>query len=114
MLMNNVKRLGQGVMRWFWAVVLLGASCGWAAGQESGGQQDQNQNQKQEQGQKQTDKSVRPTQADPAQTDSTQGQSPQAKEETKITPRQAEELFHSVDEILAFDSTQTGLPVKKW
>jgi hypothetical protein len=35
------------------------------------------------------------------------------KPETKITPHEAEELFHSVDEILAFDSKQTGLPVKK-
>lgn len=35
------------------------------------------------------------------------------KEEVKITPSQAEELFHSVDEILAFDSEQTGLPIKK-
>src|SRR5205807_5502861 len=35
------------------------------------------------------------------------------KEEVKITPREAEELFHSVDEILAFDSKQTGLPIKK-
>lgn len=35
------------------------------------------------------------------------------KEEVKITPREAEELFHSVDEILAFDAKQTGLPVKK-
>ena len=35
------------------------------------------------------------------------------REEVKITPRQAEELFHSVDEILAFDSKRTGLPVKK-
>ncbi len=33
--------------------------------------------------------------------------------ETKITPQQAEELFHSVDEILAFDSKQSGLPIKK-
>jgi hypothetical protein len=32
--------------------------------------------------------------------------------EVKITPRQAEELFHSVDEIMQFDSKQTGLPVK--
>ena len=32
--------------------------------------------------------------------------------EVKITPRQAEELFHSVDEILEFDSKQTGLPIK--
>jgi hypothetical protein len=40
-------------------------------------------------------------------------QSEQAeKPEVKITPRQAEELFHSVDEILQFDSKQTGLPIK--
>ena len=32
--------------------------------------------------------------------------------EVKITPRQAEELFHSVDEILQFDSKETGLAVK--
>ena len=32
--------------------------------------------------------------------------------EVKITPRQAEELFHSVDEILQFDSKETGLPIK--
>jgi hypothetical protein len=35
------------------------------------------------------------------------------KPEVKITPREAEQLFHSVDEILAFDSKQTGLPIKK-
>lgn len=35
------------------------------------------------------------------------------KDEVKITPRQAEELFHSVDEILEFDSKQSGLPVKR-
>ncbi len=35
------------------------------------------------------------------------------KDEVKITPRQAEELFHSVDEILDFDSKQTGRPVKR-
>ena len=52
-------------------------------------------------------------QPDPAPADSTQAQPAQPKEETKITPRQAEELFHSVDEILAFDSKQTGLVVKK-
>lgn len=32
--------------------------------------------------------------------------------EVKITPHQAEELFHSVDEIMQFDSKQTGLPIK--
>ncbi|HYM79746.1 MAG TPA: hypothetical protein VE377_27475 [Candidatus Dormibacteraeota bacterium] len=31
----------------------------------------------------------------------------------KITPRQAEELFHSIDQILEFDSKQTGLPIKR-
>jgi hypothetical protein len=34
------------------------------------------------------------------------------KGDVKITPRQAEELFHSVDEILAFDSKETGLAIK--
>src|SRR5260370_21547219 len=33
-------------------------------------------------------------------------------EETKITPQQAKELFHTVDEILVFDSKKTGLPIK--
>ncbi len=33
-------------------------------------------------------------------------------DDVKITPRQAEELFHSIDEILEFDSKQTGLPIK--
>lgn len=35
------------------------------------------------------------------------------KGEVKITPREAEELFHSVDEILEFDSKQTGLRIRK-
>ncbi len=38
---------------------------------------------------------------------------PAQKPDVKITPQQAEELFHSVDEILAFDSKHTGLPIKK-
>jgi hypothetical protein len=71
----------------------------------------QDQNQDQGQDQKQADKpalsgvegSVRPTPAKPSP----------PKEETKITPHEAEELFHSVDEILAFDSQHTGLPIKK-
>ena len=33
--------------------------------------------------------------------------------DVKITPREAEELFHSVDEILQFDSKETGLPIKR-
>jgi hypothetical protein len=38
---------------------------------------------------------------------------PQAQPEVKITPQEAEELFHSVDEILAFDSKHSGLPIKR-
>ena len=33
--------------------------------------------------------------------------------EVKITPRQAEEPFHSVDEIMQFDSKETGLRIKR-
>jgi hypothetical protein len=99
----------------------------------------QEQNQNQEQDQKQSDKpalsgaegSVRPTQANPTQTSPTQASPAPAqkpaggdagatkpetgatKPEVKITAREAQELFHSVDEILAFDSKQTGLPIKK-
>ncbi len=36
-----------------------------------------------------------------------------ADQEVKITPSQAEELFHSVDEILEFDSKQSGLPIRR-
>jgi hypothetical protein len=71
-------------------------------------QTQQNQNQNPSQPDKptasRTEGSTQPTQASPAQT---------PKEEVKITPREAEELFHSVDEILAFDSKHTGLPIKK-
>jgi hypothetical protein len=55
----------------------------------------------QDQSQKQADNGVRPT---PSQ---------EPKTEVKITPREAEQLFHSVDEILAFDSKTTGLTIKK-
>ena len=49
----------------------------------------------------------------PAQPQNPQPKPEQPKDEVKITPRQAEELFHSVDEILDFDSKQTGLPIKR-
>ncbi len=67
------------------------------------------------------------TQDAPSQANQPQGSQPQGtpaqeqpkapaaepeKPEVKITPRQAEELFHSVDEILEFDSKQSGLPVR--
>ena len=68
-----------------------------------------------QQDQNPADKSVRPTQEQPKPIPPP-AQPPKEeppKEEVKITPRQAEELFHSVDEILEFDSKQTGLPIKK-
>jgi hypothetical protein len=52
------------------------------------------------------------TQESPPSSPSDKEKSEEEKEEVKITPRQAEELFHSVDEILEFDSKQTGLPIK--
>jgi hypothetical protein len=75
--------------------------------------QPQNQNPNEGQDQKPADKpslggaerTVQPTQAPTA--------TPSEEKEVKITPREAEELFHSVDEILAFDSKRTGLPIKK-
>jgi hypothetical protein len=73
--------------------------------------QDQSQQPNQDQSQKQVDKSTTPAQASPTSPPA-QSAAPEDKE-VKITPQEAEELFHSVDEILAFDSKQTGLPIKK-
>ncbi|HET7748148.1 MAG TPA: hypothetical protein VFK81_02130 [Terriglobales bacterium] len=38
--------------------------------------------------------------------------SPAAQPETHITPQQAQELFRSVDQILAFASQDSGLPIR--
>jgi hypothetical protein len=125
--MDNGKGLGERVLWRFFAVLLLGtaSAAGRARGWDQALQHSQNlagearaairaqagtgkqsqpqdQGQPQDQDQKQKDKSARPAQPQPKE-----------KEEVKITPRQAEELFHSVDEILAFDSKQTGLAAKK-
>ncbi|MGA7360892.1 MAG: hypothetical protein WBW70_18700, partial [Candidatus Sulfotelmatobacter sp.] len=96
-------------------MLLLGMSA--AAGAQA---QDQAAPQQQNQDQNQTDKSVRspqdqkPAGESPASTPAPSTTAPSTqKPEVKITPREAEELFHSVDEILAFDSKQTGLPIKK-
>jgi hypothetical protein len=105
--MDTVKLRCAGVGKAVFAVVLLVGFGGAVAaqGQDQAAQAPaQTQNQNQDQSQKQSDKSVRPTQANP-----TQDQKP----EVKITPREAEELFHSVDEILAFDSKTSGLAIKK-
>src|SRR5579862_4880235 len=105
--MNIFKLPGAGRVRTFLVVVLLlGMSGEMAAQAPAQATQDQNQNQNSE------EKTAPPTQAAPAQNPPPQAPAAE-KPEVKITPRQAEELFHSVDEILAFDSKQTGLPIKR-
>src|SRR6266852_1843660 len=100
--MERVKVISQRIVVRFLTRVLLlflsGLACTQAQDQPEQATAQQQENQ--DQSQKQSDKSVRPTQATP-------------EEEVKITPHEAEELFHSVDEILAFDSKRTGLPIKK-
>jgi hypothetical protein len=96
------------------AVVLLVGLNGWALAkaQDQSAQppaQEPTQQQSspnQDQNQKPADKSA------PAQAPSAQEPASEEKE-VKITPHEAEQLFHSVDEILAFDSKQTGLSIKK-
>jgi hypothetical protein len=109
--MDIVELRRKRFLRPLWAVVLLGGLSGVTRGQtqdqpaqapaqQSMPPQDQNQ------GQKQADKPAEATQAPTPPP-------PSEEKEVKITPREAEELFHSVDEILAFDSQRTGLPIKK-
>jgi len=109
--MDKVKVISQRIAAWLFALPLLVllSSLAWTQAQDQAGQAagQQQQDQSQDQSQKQADKSVRPTQAPSTPAPATQ------EKEVKITPREAEELFHSVDEILAFDSKQTGLPIKK-
>jgi hypothetical protein len=132
--MKTVNLVCGKVLRLFLAGVLLACLSSAASGRVQDqaappAQAQQDQGQAQNQGQKPSDKSVQPTQVPSTQTPSTsapsaQDQKPagedagatkpsQPEKEVKITPRQAEELFHSVDEILAFDSKQSGLPIKK-
>src|ERR1700722_14398198 len=113
--MDTFKLLCASFLRPLFAVVLLigigGAVAAQAQGQAAQEQkQDQSQDQNQDQNQNQPDKSVRPAQTPPTQPPTTPSTE---KPEVKITPREAEKLFPSVDEILDFDSKQTGLSIKK-
>ena len=99
--MARANEVARECLRLIAGVVLL-VLCG-AAGSPAGMAQDQTQTQTQ--ADKPAQSGTRPTQATPT--------TPDQKPEVKITPREAEELFHSVDEILAFDSKHTGLPIKK-
>src|ERR1700683_2987116 len=109
--MDIVELPGRGFMKSILAVgLLLGLSAAWAGAQDQSVSpaqtpQSQDQGKNQDQSQKQPGKPAHSTGS---------GQAPASEDkEVKITPRQAEELFHSVDEILAFDSKSSGLPIKK-
>src|SRR6202051_2084102 len=107
--MNTVKLFRGRLRTTLLPVVLLLGLIGVA-----GAQQRQDQSQLPDQSQKPADHSVRPTQDNQqAGQDAGATKISQQKPEVKITPREAEELFHSVDEILGFDSKHTALPIKK-
>jgi hypothetical protein len=108
--MNPIKLRAAKFLTLFLAAMLCLVASGPVRAQDqspqpSPSQQDQNQ----VQNQKQPDNNSTPGQQPAAPAN----EKDRGKEEVKITPREAEELFHSVDEILAFDSKHTGLPIKK-
>src|SRR5580693_7104137 len=116
--MNIVKLPGRRCLKSLLAVgLLLGLSASWAEAQDQSASPTQTP-QDQNQSEKQSDKPA-PSGAEgsvqPAPDQKPAGAAKPSPEdrEVKITPRQAEELFHSVDEILAFDSKASGLPIKK-
>src|SRR6202451_2736992 len=126
MLMDIVELFSRRVVRRLFAVALPVVFCVavWAQAptqdQTAKDQQSNVPQSNEQQNQEQVGKSARPTQSSPTQTSPAQSAATQEsdkpgppKEEVKITPREAEELFHSVDEILTFDSKQTGLAIKK-
>ena len=96
--MNKVEVLPRGILRWLFAVVLVLAAWPSLSAQDS----------------QPADKPAQPAPSSSAQEPAKPAapqQEPQP--DVKITPRQAEELFHSVDEILQFDSKETGLAIKR-
>src|SRR5579864_4878887 len=102
-----MNRLGEHVLKVGWLVfaVVLAASA-WTHSYARGHQaQSHSARNAQAPTQQESPKPIPPPQNPP--------QDNKEEDEVKITPRQAEELFHSVDEILEFDSKQTGLPIKK-
>jgi hypothetical protein len=109
--MDIVEWFSRRFMRLLLSVVLPALLGGviWAQSQDQAAPETQRQDRasQDQASQEQAGKSARPTQTEQ------QPAPPREKEEVKITPREAEELFHSVDEILAFDSKETGLPIKK-
>jgi hypothetical protein len=106
--MNNAEGQSSPVRRLLLAVVLVAVAVFHPAAHAQDAQPVQPQSPSDAGQSSPAQKPVAPTpdaQQSPAQ--------PPADQEVKITPSQAEELFHSVDEILQFDSRETGLPVRR-
>jgi hypothetical protein len=100
--MNKAKACSSEVLRLLLAVVLcVGTSASLAIRQET-------ESKGKSSFSAQSSAAQEPTKPPPPRQES-----PKDNDEVKITPRQAEELFHSVDQILDFDSKQTGLPIKR-
>ncbi len=103
--MDNVKVVAQKLRRcfcksWFCELALLVLLAGTLWGQAAGGaSQDQTPQGQTPQDQASHDQA-------PA------GEGARATQETDVSPKQAKELFRSVDEILQFASEDTGLPIK--
>jgi len=103
--MNRVGRGFSGILRLNFAVLLAAAA--WT------------QLSAQTQEPPQTDRNAQTQSGQSAQSAAQEKPQPSTKDEesaepeVKITPQQAEQLFHSVEEILEFDSKQTGLPIKR-
>src|SRR5208282_1152150 len=98
--MDNVSVVAQKLRRSFLElalpVLLVGALWGQTAGGASSSQDQASQPQN-SQGQNPAGEGARATQAAP---------------ETTVSPKEAKELFRSVDEILQFASQDTDLPIK--
>jgi len=97
--MNNAEGRSLGILRFVLAVVLCGAA--WLPFAVHA--QDHAQSESAPPASAQEPTKPAPPQPEPSKD----------KDDVKITPREAEQLFHSVDEILEYDSKATGLPIKK-
>ncbi len=103
--MENVSVVAPKLRRWFLELVLLALLVGTLWGQAAGGASSSQDQASQDQA---------------TQPQSSQGQNPagegagatQAAPETTVSPKEAKELFRSVDEILQFASQDTDLPIK--
>ena len=111
--MDNVKVVAQKLRRsfcesWFCELALLVLLAGTLWGQAAGGaiavSQDRASQGQASQGQA--------SQGQASQDQTPAGEGARAAQETIVSPKEAKELFRSVDEILQFASDDTGLPIK--